>query len=517
MAAHRTAVDAVHNRTLRRTYRPSGAVPAIGAHALFAPFFAGRLRYFVGFLSTEPKPTPFTAFDTSFIETIANLCASRIRQRAQFERLRYQSEHDALTAILNRASFRARGFAAMRASTAVGLLVLNLDDFRHANDSLGQQTGDALLVEVAARLSATATEHETVGRLGGDSFGVLIANCHDRTQALARAERYLQAFQYPFGTGDRDDRERVALGTSIGIAVAPGDADGFEILLARADAACHAAKDAGRGRCSFFNLASEEAVTAMRLLQSDLRNALARDEFVLHFQPHVDLATLRIGGAEALIRWQHPERGLVGPNTFIPFAERHGLAGEIGSWVMEETARASREWRRADPNFRAWFNLSAAELRDTTLVPRLRECGGDLAGLGVEITESVAMQNVVETLGVMEALRSAGVRIALDDFGTGYSSLAHLKRLPIDVVKIDRAFITGVPADRFDVAIVEAVLSIARNFGFETLAEGIEEEHQAAFLRAVGCAQGQGFLYARPMPAGEFEALLARPGGAVHA
>ena len=401
----------------------------------------------------------------------------------------------------------------MRASSAVGLLVLNLDDFRHTNDTLGQQTGDALLVEVAARLSETATEHETVGRLGGDSFGVLIANCRDRMQAQVRADRYLQAFRYPFGTGDRDDCERVALGTSIGIAIAPGDADGFETLLARADAACHAAKDAGRGRSAFFNLATEEAFTAMRHLQTDLQVALARHEFVLYFQPHVNLATRRIRGAEALIRWRHPEQGLVQPDAFIPFAERHGLAGAIGSWVMQETAQVSREWRRADPTFCAWFNLSAAEMRDATLVPRLREGGGDLSGLGVEITESVAMQNVVETLAVMEALHNAGVRVALDDFGTGYSSLAHLKRLPIDVVKIDRAFITGLPDDRFDVAIVEAVLSIARSFGFETLAEGIEEERQAAFLRSAGCAQGQGFLYARPMPADEFEALLGRPNG----
>jgi diguanylate cyclase (GGDEF)-like protein len=476
----------------------------------FAPFQVGRARYFVGFVSTEPKSSPFSVFDTSFLETVANLCAARLQQRAQFERLQYQSEHDALTAILNRASFRARGFAAMRSSSTVGLLVLNIDDFRHTNETLGQQTGDALLVEVAARLNGMATDDETVGRLGGDSFGILIANCRDRAQIQACADRYLQAFSYPFATGDREDRERIALAASLGIALAPGDADGFEMLLARADTACHAAKETGRGRSSFFDLSVEEAFAATRLLQNELQAALTRGEFVLYFQPHVDLATNHIGGAEALIRWQHPERGLVEPAAFIPFAERHGLAGAIGTWVMHETERASREWRRADPNFQVWFNLSAAEMRDATLVPRLREHGANLSGLGVEITESVAMQNVVETLAVMEALRSAGVRVALDDFGTGYSSLAHLKRLPIDVVKIDRAFITGLPGDRFDVAIVEAVLSIAKNFGFETLAEGIEEEQQAAFLRSVGCALGQGYLFARPMPANQFEMLLTR-------
>lgn len=474
--------------------------------SVFAPFQVGSTRYFLTFYSCEPLLEPFSAFDTSFMETIASLCASRLQQRAQFERLRYQTEHDTLTAILNRASFRARGFAAMRASRAVALLVLNLDNFRHTNDTLGQQTGDALLVEVAARLSATATEHETVARLGGDSFGILITSCDSRSEAALCAQRYLRAFGYGFGTGDREDRERVALGASIGIAVAPGDADGFELLLARADAACYSAKDAGRGRSAFFDIAVEESYAATRGLQSDLADALAHDEFEMYFQPHVDLETGRIGGAEALIRWRHPERGLVQPLLFIPFAERHGLAGAIGAWVMRETARASREWRCADPTFRAWFNLSAAELRDETLVQRMRELG-DLTGLGVEITESVAMENVAETLKVMKALRSAGVLVALDDFGTGYSSLAHLKRLPIDVVKIDRAFVTGLPGDRFDAAIVDAVLSIARAYGFETLAEGIELPEQVAFLRSAGCALGQGFLYGRPMPAGDFEKL----------
>jgi diguanylate cyclase (GGDEF)-like protein len=508
VASHRAAVDANAVDAVA-DLPPERRGPSNWRAALFAPFQVGRERYFVGFLSTEPKATPFNAFDTSFIETVANLCSARLQRRAQFERLRYQTEHDALTAILNRTSLRARGFAAMRASNAVGLLVLNLDDFRHTNDTLGQQTGDALLVEVAARLSVTATERETVARLGGDSFGILIENCHDRAAAQACAKRYLQAFRYPFGTGDREDRERVTLGASIGIALAPGDADGFEMLLARADAACYAAKDAGRGQCSFFDLAVEETFAATRVLQNELQAALTRNEFTLYFQPHVDLVTRRIGGAEALIRWRHPERGLVEPDAFIPFAERHGLGGAIGAWVMQEAARASREWRRADPNFRAWFNLSAAEMHDATLVPRLREHGGDLSGLGVEITESVAMQNVAETLAVMEALRSAGVHVALDDFGTGYSSLAHLKRLPIDIVKIDRTFITGLPTDRYDVAIVDAVLSIARSFGFETLAEGIETEDQAASLRSAGCALGQGFLYGRPMPAHEFEALRA--------
>jgi diguanylate cyclase (GGDEF)-like protein len=504
-ANHRAAIDANAIEGVQ-DIPPERRARGNWRSTVFAPFQVGPTRYFLAFYSLDPMPAPLTAFDTSFIETIANLCASRLQQRAQFERIRYQTEHDALTAILSRTSFRARGFAAMRASNAVGLLVLNLDNFRHTNDTLGQQTGDALLVEVAARLSAVAAEHETLARLGGDSFGILVQNCGSSAEGETCARRYLKAFRYPFGTGDRENRERVSLGASIGIAISPRDADGFEMLLARADAACYTAKDAGRGRWAFFDVAVEESFEATRRLQSDLKVALARDEFTMYFQPHVDLRTRRIGGAEALIRWRHPERGLVQPDAFIPFAERHGLAGEIGAWVMHETARASREWRRADPAFRAWFNLSAAELRDETLVARVRELG-DLSGLGVEITESVAMESVAETLKVMEALRGLGMQVALDDFGTGYSSLAHLKRLPIDVVKIDRAFVMGLPGDRFDAAIVDAVLSIARSYEFETLAEGIEEEPQAALLLSAGCALGQGFLYGRPMPADEFEAF----------
>ncbi len=476
--------------------------------SIVVPFRAGASRYVLAFRSHEPVAVPFTAFDTSFVETVAQLCATRLRQRAQFARLRYQSEHDSLTGLLNRSSFRTAGIEAMRRSSDLAVLVLNLDNFRHTNESLGQQTGDALLIEVAGRLDVGATERETIARLGGDTFGVLVADCRDRDSASAAAQRFLRAFTYPFGTGDLDGNERVFLAASIGIAQAPGDAPTFEALLGNASAACYAAKDAGRGRAAFFDPAIEEGHARARTLKNELARALERSELTLHFQPHVDLKTRRICGAEALVRWNHPERGLLAPGEFIPFAERHGLAGAIGAWVMGATARASIAWRNSDPAFHVWFNLSAAELRDDTLVARIRDVEGDLAGLGVEVTESVAMENIVDTMKVMERLRELGVKLALDDFGTGYSSLAHLRRLPLDVVKIDRAFIMGLPDDPADGAIVDAVVSIARNYGFATLGEGIEDPHQAAFLLRAGCALGQGYLYGRPMPAAEFDTLL---------
>jgi EAL domain-containing protein (putative c-di-GMP-specific phosphodiesterase class I) len=234
---------------------------------------------------------------------------------------------------------------------------------------------------------------------------------------------------------------------------------------------------------------------------------------VLYFQPHVSLTNGRIDGAEALIRWQHPEQGLLGPGAFLPFAEENGLSIAIGAWVMEETIHLSRPWRTADLDFHIWFNLSGTELRDPTLVPRLQALGDDLWGVGLEISETVAMQDVEATLTLMNALHKAGLFIALDDFGTAYTSLQHLKKLPIDVLKIDRAFVAGLPQSKQDAAIVEAVLSIARAFGFGTLAEGVETEEQGTMLRNAGCALAQGYFYARPMPAADFAAMLKKPKG----
>ncbi len=243
-------------------------------------------------------------------------------------------------------------------------------------------------------------------------------------------------------------------------------------------------------------------------MKDALLAALDRNEFVLYFQPDVSLVNGKIEGAEALIRWQHPDQGLLGPAAFIPFAEELGLVTEIGAWVMQETARLSRPWRTANPDFHIWFNLSASEFKDPALLSRLHGLGDDLWGIGVEIDESVAMENVNETLNIMNALHKLGLFIALDDFGTGYTSLQHLKRLPIDVLKIDRVFVSGLPHDKQDRSLLEVLLSIARAFSFATLAEGIETVEQAAALRSAGCELGQGYFYARPMPADDFSLFI---------
>jgi diguanylate cyclase (GGDEF)-like protein len=472
------------------------------------PFRVGPTVYFLTFTSASPLGEQFSAEDRAYIEIVASFCASRLQQRVQFERLRHQSAHDPLTGLPNRTAFRLAGARELASGEPLALAVIDVDRFRSVNETLGHQTADAVLVEIGAALAARAGDGDVVARLGGDTFGVLLRCAHTREDAERRVERMHGVFAEPFGTGDREGKERVAVTASIGVAVAPDDGTQFERLLARADAAVRVSKDNGRARWSFFDSRVENAFVSARRLQTDLAQALVREEFVLHFQPHVEIATGHVVGAEALIRWRHPERGLISPADFVPFAEEHAMLGAIGAWVMRETVRASQPWRAADPAFRMWFNLSALELNDPALVRRLHALGDGLRGVGVEITESIAMRDVHATMRSVAALREAGLAIALDDFGTGYSSFAHLKRLPIDVLKIDRTFTAGVPDDPHDAAIVEAVVGIARRYGFTTIAEGVETAEQAAYLLAAGCYHAQGFAYAPPLSESEFAAYV---------
>jgi diguanylate cyclase (GGDEF)-like protein len=479
--------------------------------AIGTPFTVGRTVFFVGFASPRPIDG-FGALDHSYVETIAAMCAARLHQRAQYERLRYQAEHDVLTGLVNGASFRARGIAAYHAGRAFALAVVDIDEFRTVNERVGHQTADALLVEVAARLARSATGEDIVARLGGDHFGIMIDGADTREDAERRLRTYAAGFREPFSTGDREGRMRVALTASIGIALSPHDGN-YEDVLARADAAVYEAKRAGRARWAFYDRRAGSNLAADRRMKDELMNAVLHDELVLHFQPHVELATGRVTGAEALVRWNHPRQGLLQPSEFVPFADAHGLADALGAWVMRETIRISEPWRAADSGFTAWFNVSQRELLRPVLAQRLERLEPGLRGVGVEITEGAVLDNAVEMHEGIVMLREAGFSIALDDFGTGYSSLAHLRRLPLDVVKIDRSFIAGIPHDEQDVTIVDAVTSIATRYGFATVAEGVETMEQVAFLAARRCTYGQGYLYARPMPPDEFERWLhARSG-----
>lgn len=471
------------------------------------PFQVGPTVYFLTFTSQAALVEPFSSEDHAYLEIVASFCSSRLQQRVQFERLRHQSTHDPLTGLPNRAAFRMASARELAAGEPFALAVIDVDRFRSVNERFGHQTADAVLVEVAAAIAQRAGEDDVVARLGGDTFGVLMRGVPARADAERRVERIHGAFAQPFGTGDRDGKQRVAITASIGVASAPADGTAFERLLARADAAVRTSKESGRARWSFFDRSVEDAFARARRLENDLAQALVRGEFVLQFQPHVALASGRVAGAEALIRWNHPERGVLSAADFVPFAEEHGMLGEIGAWVMRETVRASRPWRAVDPAFRMWFNLSARELSDPALVERLHELG-DLRGVGVEINESIAMRDVHATMRSIAALREAGLAIALDDFGTGFSSLAHLKRLPVDVLKIDGVFTAGVPDDPHDAAIVEAVLGIAKRYGFATVAEGVETMRQSDYLLAAGCTYAQGFAYAPPLSETAFSVYL---------
>lgn len=469
------------------------------------PFRHGSYDYCISFASEQPlAEDEFDAYDGAYLETLASLCESRMHERAQSERLLFDSEHDQLTRTYNRTALRIRGVAALASGLPCALIVADVDRFRTLNQTLGQHVGDDLLQQISARLLARAQPGDVVARLDGDAFGILTTGAEGKAGVELRVERFAGAFEEPFEVRGHS----VALTTSIGVALAPGDTDDFEELLSRADAATYEAKAAGRARWAFFDASVSHEQGAVHRLRAAIVRALACNEFVLHYQPHVDLKSGRTTGAEALIRWQDPERGLVPPAEFIPFAERHGLAPALGEWVMRETLAAAKRLRRRDPDLCVWFNLSATELDVGILSPRVNALAAPVEGVGVEITETSAMRDVAETARAIALLHDAGFAVALDDFGTGYSSLAHLRSLPIDVVKIDRSFVAGLPANRQDVAIVEAVLSIADCFGFKTVAEGVETREQASLLEKAGCSYGQGYLYARPMPLDRFEAWL---------
>ena len=381
-----------------RAYDELAAIPRVRTMPWRAfvgmPFRVGPTVYFLTFTSTSPLSEQFAADDYAYIEIVASFCAARLQQRVQFERLRHQSAHDPLTGLPNRTAFRVAGARELASGEPLALAVVDVDRFRSVNETLGHQTADAVLVEIGAALAARTGEGDVVARLGADTFGVLLHGARTREDAERRIDRLHGAFAAPFGTGDREGTQRVAVTASIGVALSPPDGTQFERLLARADAAVHVAKENGRARWSFFDRRLEDAFVTARQLQTDLAQALVRDEFVLHFQPQVEIATGRVIGAEALIRWRHPERGLISPAEFIPFAEEHAMLGAIGAWVMRETVRASRPWRASDPAFRVWFNLSAVELDDPALLRRMHEFGDELRGVGVEITESVAMRDV---------------------------------------------------------------------------------------------------------------------------
>jgi diguanylate cyclase (GGDEF)-like protein/PAS domain S-box-containing protein len=427
-------------------------------------------------------------------------------QRRAEQRIAHLAYHDSLTGLANRAQLETRLEGAVeraqRLGTAVALLAVDLDDFKLVNDSFGHTVGDRLLQAVAHRLATVTRPGDLLARHGGDEFLLLLDGLGDdaATAAAAVAERIVGAFEAPFAVAEAE----LWIAASVGVSLMPHDAGGVTGLLSHADVALYQAKAGGRGRLALYSRAAEDP-RARLSLGGRLRQALAREEFELHFQPLVALATHEVVGAEALLRWRTGDGAWIPPSTFIPFAEESGLIEPIGDWVIGRAAAQAARWRAQGHDVRVNFNLSARQLVRTDLVATITELLDahrlPPRALTAEITETALMRDAERGRRALEALHALGVGLALDDFGAAYSSLARLRELPVDELKIDRAFLRGVPDDPAAAQIIRAVVQLAAGLGMTAVAEGIERPEQLPFLRAEGCALGQGFHLGRPVPA----------------
>ncbi|MGD0102614.1 MAG: EAL domain-containing protein [Rhodopila sp.] len=431
------------------------------------------------------------------------------RRRAEAS-LAFMARHDALTELPNRTLFQERLQQAIDATqngTHSALLCIDLDRFKVINDTLGHPVGDGLLRAVAGRLCGAVRGVDTVARLGGDEFAIVQAGITSPEQAAILAERIVEAVRRPYDI----DGHRIVSGMSIGVAIAPRDGTSSETLLKNADTALYLSKTKGRGTFRCFEPDMDAHVHELRLVELDLRNALPAEDFELHYQPVMDVRSGRLTGFEALLRWNHPIRGLVSPDAFIPLAEETGLIVPIGEWVLRKACLEAATW----PNgIEIAVNLSAVQFNGGHLLNAVQEAlavsGLAPSRLILEITESVLLQNSDDRLILLHQFRALGIRIALDDFGTGYSSLSYLRSFPFNKIKIDRSFIRDVDTNRESNVIVGAMINLARNLGMTSVAEGVETPQQLAVLRDQGCRKVQGYLFSRPLPVGQIPVLIQK-------
>ena len=428
------------------------------------------------------------------------------------DQLRHQALHDSLTGLPNRAlildrigQMLARG---RRQHTPVAVLFLDLDNFKDINDTLGHKAGDELLIGVGVRLASALREGDTVGRLGGDEFVVLTEGVSLASGAEVVADRILDVMATPFVIGGSD----VPLAVTASIGFAQGDRSTPEELLQDADIAMYQAKAAGKQRAVGFSPLMQEAVDDHRHLEVDLQSALEAGQFFLVYQPTIDLSTGAFTGVEALLRWRRPERGVVQPNDFIPALEASGLIVPVGAWVLQDACRQGAKWHQQGYRFTVSVNVAARQLERDQIVDDVQDAlsasGFDPGGLILELTETTLMHDVEETVARLRQLKALGVRIAIDDFGTGYSSLGYLRQFPIDVLKIDRSFVSGIADTAESAALVHTLVQLGKVLGLDTIAEGVETDDQRMWLKAEKVDIGQGFLFARPLGVEDVDRLL---------
>jgi len=489
IAKDRESID----RNTRRTQRGEG-------------YFIGERRYRHkdgSLVNVEVSATRIPYGDEE-----ASCCIVRdiTERKALEEQLRHQAFHDSLTGLPNRTLFLDRVEHAIararRRSGSVAILFVDLDNFKCINDTLGHHVGDELLIAVSDRLLTSRRPEDTVARLGGDEFAILLEETVPRSDAIRVAERITEKLQVPFTL----EGHEVFVTCSIGIGFGDSGQDRSEELIRNAAVAMHRAKQDGKAWYQPFDEGMDAQMQERLRLENDLRRALKREEFVVHYQPVVRLDSEQILGMEALVRWEHPEQGLVTPDKFVPLAEELGLIVPIGEWVLREACRQVREWQErypADQPLRISVNLSARELQHPTLVEvikeALREAELDPRLLTLEITESAVLKDEEHNIDALRRLGDLGIRFALDDFGTGYSSLAYLKRLPVDLLKLDRSFVETLGEDVEAEILLSGVISIASGLGLYVLAKGVETPEQLARVRSLGCVLAQGYYFSQPL------------------
>jgi diguanylate cyclase (GGDEF)-like protein/PAS domain S-box-containing protein len=433
-----------------------------------------------------------------------------ITERTLIEKkMEHMALHDALTGLPNRVLAKDRTEQAIahakRKGLKIALLFIDLDGFKAVNDSMGHSIGDAILKLVSSRLITAIRENDTISRQGGDEFLLILSDMEEISDIVTISEKLLHEFEQPF----RIDNQLLALSASIGIALYPDNGDTFETLLQSADTAMYKAKESGKNNYCFYTQQMNHNLIGQFKLQNDLKSALKKNEFILHYQPQIDLVSNRITGVEALIRWQHPQLGMIPPMSFIPIAESSGLIVQIGQWVIEEACRQAVIWHRKGIKVTVAVNISAVQFKrgnlETVVKNALSTSELNPHSLELELTESIMMHNVESTLQTVQSLKALGLQLSIDDFGTGYSSLAYLKRFAVDKLKIDQSFIRDIIQDQEDAIIVKAIIQMAKSLNLITIAEGVENQEVLNVIENYGCDEVQGYHFAKPMEADDFE------------